>query len=234
MKKGTLVLVRHGESRLNRLNVFTGWLDIALSDLGIKEAQRVAKHCQPFDYDAAFTSHLERAHETLLIILAEQKRIGAFQHQSSSKYNLGKQIPKPFRNSILPIYSSRDLNERYYGVLQGLNKESVTKKYGKGVVNKWRRSFTGHPPKGESLKQVYQRVIPYFQKQIRPYLEQGKTILIVGHGNTLRAVIKFIEETSDEEIAFIDLPFGDPLVYKYNKSKFARVHGQYNLSRPLR
>lgn len=234
MKKGTLVLVRHGESRLNKLNVFSGWLDVSLSELGIKEAQKVADHCYEFNYDAAFTSHLERAHETLLIILAKQKKIGLFQHNSDSKYDVGKHAPKLFQDKVLPIYSSRALNERYYGALQGLNKEAVAKEYGKEVVFSWRRSFTEHPPKGESLKDVYRRTIPYFNKTIFPHLEEGKTVLVVGHGNTLRAVMKCIEKISDEEIAFIDLPFGHPLVYQYNKGELTRVEGEYNMKRPLR
>lgn len=234
MRKGTLVLVRHGESRLNKLNVFTGWIDVALSELGIKEAQNVARHCHQFNYDVAFTSHLERAHETLLIILSQQRKIGVFQHESHPKYDVDNQAPQSFHKKVLPIYSSRALNERYYGALQGLNKKTVTKKYGKEKVFKWRRGFTENPPGGESLKDVYQRVIPYFEERIFPYLTDGKIVLIAGHGNTLRAVIKFIEGIDNEQIALIDLPFGHPIVYKFSKSKFVRTGGRYNLARPLR
>ena len=234
MKKGTLVLVRHGESRLNKLNVFSGWIDIALSELGIQEAQKVAQHCHQFNYDVAFTSHLERAHETLLIILSKQKRIGVFQHKSHPKYNVGKHVPQSFQNKVLPIYSSRDLNELYYGALQGLNKIEVTKKYGKETVFKWRRSFMGSPPKGESLKDVYKRVIPYFKSKIHPYIKDGKTVLVAGHGNTLRTMIKFIEQISDEQIAFINLPFGHPIEYQWGRGKFTRISGEYNMKRPLR
>lgn len=234
MKKGTLVLIRHGESRLNKLNVFTGWIDVALSELGIKEAQDVATHCQHYNYDAAFTSHLERAHETLLIILSKQEKIGVFQHESHPKYDVGDHAPQSFHKKVLPIYSSRALNERYYGDLQGLNKNMAAKKYGKEKVFEWRRGFKARPPKGESLKDVYQRVIPYFEERILPYLKDGKSILVAGHGNTLRAVIKFIEEIDDKKIALVDLPFGHPIVYEFSKSKFVRTGGQFNLARPLR
>lgn len=234
MKKSKLVLVRHGESRLNKLNVFSGWLDSSLSEIGIKEAQEVARHCYNFNYDAVFTSHLERAHATLLIILAKQKKIGLFQHESDSKYDVGNHALKSFQDKVLPIYSSRALNERYYGLLQGLNKEKVANEYGDEAVFEWRRSFSKNPPKGESLKDVYKRVVPYFNKEIFPYLENGKTVLVVGHGNTLRAVMKCIEKISDEEIAFIDLPFGHPLVYEYSKGQLTRIEGEYNMKRPLR
>jgi len=234
MKKGILVLVRHGESRLNKLNVFSGWIDVALSESGIKEAQKVARHCQPFNYDIVFTSHLERAHETLLIILSKQKKIGVFFHESAIKYDVGKHPPQNFQNRILPIYSTRELNERYYGSLQGLNKNAVTRRYGKEKVFAWRRSFTQRPPRGESLKDVYNRVIPHFTKQIFPHIKAGKTVLLVGHGNTLRAMIKYLEGIDDEQIAFIDLPFGTPFVYKFDTGKFERVNGQYRLTRPLR
>lgn len=234
MKHGTLVLVRHGESRMNELNRFSGWIDVPLSERGIKEAQQCEKHCRQFDFDAAFTSNLERAHETLLIILSSQHRIGIFEHLGEKKYNHLDQLPKWFINETIPIFAHEDLNERYYGDLQGINKIQANKTFGKEKVLQWRRGFKDRPPKGESLKDVYERVIPYFQDEIHPRLKKGETILISGHGNTLRAVIKFLEKIEDERIPFVDLPTGKPLVYECNKDMFTRVEGEYRLDRPLR
>lgn len=233
MSKGILVLVRHGESRFNELNLFTGWIDVSLTEGGIKEAHQVASHCEQFDYDAAFTSHLERAHETLLIILPYQKKIGVFQHQSDEKYNIIKKISAKFREKILPIFSSRALNERMYGTLQGMNKDAASKIYGHSQVYQWRRGFKMKPPKGESLEDVYKRVIPYFEKMIMPRLKRGETNLIVGHGNTLRAIIKFLENIEDDKISLVNLPLGRPLVYEYKNGDFKRTEGIYNFQRLL-
>lgn len=232
--KGLLVLVRHGESRFNKLNLFTGWIDVALTESGIKEAHHVASHCKHFDYDAVFTSHLERAHETLLIILSYQRKIGIFQHYSDAKYNIVKNRAISLKKEIIPIFSNRALNERSYGSLQGINKEDAIKKFGALKILEWRRGFTKRPPNGESLRDVYERAIPYFCTKILSRLRRGETILIVGHGNTLRVIIKYLEDIPDDKIPFVDLSFGKPLVYEYKNSKFQRVSGKYNFERSLR
>lgn len=232
-KHGYLVLVRHGESRLNKLNRFTGWIDIPLSEAGIKEASQCAEHCRRFDYHAAFTSHLERAHETLLIILSHQRRIGVFQHEDK-RYNGLTYAPPEFIKKTFPIFADIQLNERAYGELQGLNKNTAARTYGKSQVLQWRRGFKDRPPKGESLKDVYERVIPYFEKEIHPRVNRGETILIAAHGNTLRAVIKFLEHIDDDQIPFVDLPTAHPLVYSCIKDQFTRIEGEYRFNRPLR
>lgn len=234
MKHGTLVLVRHGESRLNELNIFTGWIDISLSKKGLDEAHQVADHCRQFDYDAAFTSHLERAHETLLVILSHQKKIGVFQHEKNQEYNHLGLAPKEFVREIFPIFTSKNLNERSYGDLQGLEKNAASKTFGTAKVLKWRRGFKDQPPKGESLQDVYNRTISYFGEHIHPRVKKGETILMVAHGNTLRAVIKFLEHIDDARIPFVDLPTGHPLIYSCVKDHFTRVEGEYRLDRPLR
>lgn len=232
---GRLVLVRHGESLFNKLNLFTGWLDVPLTEQGIKEGQGVAVHCQQFNYDAAFTSHLERAHETLLIILARQKRMGIFKHESADWYDMLKKAPEgPDSEEILPIYSSQALNERAYGSLQGTNKDEAVGIYGLAQVLKWRRSFKAKPPEGESLEDVYKRATGYFNEMILPRLKNGETNLIVSHGNTLRAIIKDIESIDDDKIPLIDLPFAVPLVYEYKDGRFNRIEGEYNFRRVLR
>ncbi|MBI4272886.1 histidine phosphatase family protein [Candidatus Uhrbacteria bacterium] len=233
-RHGTLVLVRHGESRFNTLNLFTGWIDVPLSMVGIEEAQHVAKHCKQFDYDAAYTSYLERAQETLLVILSKQKKIGVFQHERDTRYTISPSASTEFEIKPLPIFTSRNLNERAYGILQGMNKNTAVKKYGKKKVRAWRRGFCEQPPKGESLKNVFKRVIVYFEKNIHPRIVRGESVLIVAHGNTLRAIIKFLEKIDDTKISFIDLPFAHPLTYTYMNDQFIRVDGTYTLRRPLR
>ncbi|MBI5230505.1 MAG: 2,3-bisphosphoglycerate-dependent phosphoglycerate mutase [Candidatus Magasanikbacteria bacterium] len=234
MKHGTLVLVRHGESRLNELNIFTGLIDIPLSKKGLDEAHQVADHCRQFDYDVAFTSHLERAHETLLVILSHQKKIGIFQHEKNRSYNHFSKSPEDFIRETFLIFTSTHLNERSYGDLQGLDKALASQQFGLKKVSRWRRGFKDRPPKGESLKDVFDKVIPYFQECIHPRIGQGQKVLIVAHGNTLRAIIKFLENIEDDQIPFLDLPTGRPLIYSCVNNKFMRVEGEYSFDRPLR
>jgi len=229
-----LILVRHGESRLNELNRFTGWLDVPLSEKGFDEAHQVANHCKQFDYDVAFTSHLERAHATLHVILSHQKRIGIFEHEGSSKYNHLKKAPEEFIRETVPVFMNEKLNERSYGDLQGINKKVAAQLFGEAKVLKWRRGFKDQPPEGESLEDVYNRVVPYFQEYIHLRIQQGEKVLVVAHGNTMRAIIKFLEHLPDEQIPFVNLPTGSPLVYSYAKNIFTRTEGEYGLDRPLR
>lgn len=232
-KKGTLVLVRHGQSRFNELNIFAGWLDVSLSEKGIRQAHRVAEHCKHFDYDAVFTSHLKRAHETLTVILSKQNKIGVFQHESDERYDIPNEIDPNLNKKILKVYSNRALNERAYGDLQGMNKGKALKTYGKGQMSKWRRGFSDRPPRGESLEDVYKRVILYIEREIMPHLKSGETILIVSHGNTLRAIVKYLEDIDDDKIPFISLPLGQPLVYEYDNGDMKRTDGEYIMSRNL-
>ncbi len=231
-RHGTLILVRHGESRLNELNLYTGWLDIPLSKKGFDEAYKVADHCQQFNYDAAFTSQLERAHGTLLVISACQKKIGIFQNKDGYQYTHLENAPLDFTQKTFPIFTSEKLNERFYGDLQGLDKEVSVQLFGKEDVFKWRRGFSNKPPNGESLQDVYNRVVPYFEEHIHPRIKQGETVLVVAHGNTLRAVIKFLEHISDDQIPFVNLPTGHPLVYSCIKDQFTRIEGEYDFDRP--
>lgn len=227
MKKGTLVIVRHGQSRFNELNIFTGWLDVPLSEKGMKQAHNVSNHCENFDYDVVFTSRLKRAHETLSVILSKQKRIGVFQHQSDKNYDVPDDIDTKLNNKILKVYMHEALNERSYGALQGMDKEKARKTYGEPQVFKWRRGYLDKPPQGENLKDVYKRTIPYFKSTIAPHLTKNETVLIVGHGNTLRALIKFLENIEDAKIPFVNLPLGRPLVYEFEDGKISRIEGEY-------
>lgn len=187
-----LVLIRHGESIWNKKGIWTGKIDISLSDKGKQEAQNAATIIKDIPFDIIFTSSLKRAKETF-----EQ---------------MCKIITAP--SSII---TSKELDERDYGDLTGQNKEEVKKRIGKEQYLKWRRSFSTPPPKGESLEDVYKRVVPYYKQEILPLVEQGKNVLIVAHGNSLRALIKFIEHISDSDIPKLEIPTGGVFVYNLDK-----------------
>jgi 2,3-bisphosphoglycerate-dependent phosphoglycerate mutase len=183
-----LVIVRHGQSEWNLKNLFTGWVDVELTPLGEHEAEHAGIVLRPYHFDIAYTSVLKRAIHTLEIILREM-------------------------NIDIPVYKSEALNERHYGDLQGLNKAEVGSKYGAEQLIKWRRSYSEVPPNGESLENTYQRVIPYYKNEIEPKLRAGKDVLIVAHGNSLRALMMYLEHISPEDIAHVDLATGAPRKY---------------------
>ncbi|MDH4187760.1 MAG: 2,3-bisphosphoglycerate-dependent phosphoglycerate mutase [Nitrospira sp.] len=185
-----LVLLRHGESQWNLENRFTGWVDVPLTPRGIEEAKQAGEKLRGFTFDRAFTSVLERANETLRLAL---NVIG---------------------QSTIPVEKDKALNERMYGELQGLNKAETAKKYGEAQVKIWRRSYDVQPPGGESLKDTAERVLPYYEQAIKPYLLQGETILIAAHGNSLRALIMELEQLSREQVLELNIPTGAPLLYE--------------------
>lgn len=218
MKK--LVLVRHGQSIWNQENRFTGWKDVALSPKGVQEATAAGKLLkeQHFEFDIAYTSFLKRAIHTLNIILDESE-----QHW-------------------IPVYKSWRLNERHYGDLEGLNKAETSQKFGEQQVKIWRRSYDIPPPSislqdprypgkdrkyeklspseiplGECLKDTVHRFLPYWTETILPQIENNQRILIVAHGNSLRALIQHLDKMSADEILHLDIPTGIPLVYELNK-----------------
>lgn len=214
-----LVIVRHGESEWNQKNLFTGWVDVELSDNGREEAKRAGKALKEagIDFDICFTSYLKRAINTQQIILKEMER------------------------EWLPVFKSYKLNERHYGALSGLNKKETAEKYGDEQVKIWRRSFDVRPPKMEednqynslknpayrdvdpaevpmceSLKDTIARTVPYFEKEIKPLVMEGKRVMIAAHGNSLRSLIKYFENISDDEIINVEIPTGTPLVYEFD------------------
>jgi 2,3-bisphosphoglycerate-dependent phosphoglycerate mutase len=232
---GHLVLVRHGESRWNQCNRFTGWVDVPLSEAGIEEAEKCAHQCKKFDFAAAYTSKLERAHSTMNVILAHQNRTGIVQHEHDKKHYKWVAHSNGCGTDDIPVIESTALNERYYGRLQGLEKGEAEKKYGKEKVLAWRRSYDAKPPGGgESLEETFNRVLPFFRKYILPRVRKSDDVLVVAHGNTLRAMIKFIEKISEIDIAFVDLPQAQPIVYEYKRGGFKRISGEYHFNRPLR
>ncbi len=189
-----LVLVRHGESEWNKLNLFTGWKDVDLSEKGVAEARNAGRLLkgQGLKFDVAYTSDLKRAQRTLTLILKELGQTG------------------------LPIHKDQKLNERDYGDLSGLNKDDARKRWGEQQVLIWRRSFDVPPPGGESLKDTAARVLPYYDAQIWPAVKAGKNVLVAAHGNSLRALIMRLEKLSGEAIVKRELATGVPIVYRLN------------------
>ncbi|MEY4705109.1 MAG: 2,3-bisphosphoglycerate-dependent phosphoglycerate mutase [Nitrospirota bacterium] len=189
-----LVLLRHGESQWNLENRFTGWVDVPLTPRGMQEAKNAGEKLRGFTFDRAFTSVLVRANETLRLALDV---IG---------------------QSNIPVEKDKALNERMYGELQGLNKAETAKKYGEAQVKIWRRSYDVPPPGGESLKDTAERVLPYYEQTIKPYLLKGETILIAAHGNSLRALIMELEQLTREQVLELNIPTGAPLLYEFDKT----------------
>ncbi len=186
-----LVLVRHGQSEWNKRNLFTGWKDPDLTEKGAQEARDAGKLLKKkgIKFNIAFTSNLIRAQNTLTIILKE----------------LDQNNIKNERNVAL--------NERNYGELAGLNKDDARKKWGDEQVQQWRRSYHTPPPGGESLKDTADRVLPYFKKNITSKIKEGSSILIVAHGNSLRALVMYIESIKPEDIVSLEIKTGVPLIY---------------------
>ena len=186
-----LILLRHGQSVWNLENRFTGWKDVDLSPLGIEEAKTAGEKLKSVKIDIAYTSVLIRAKHTLEII----QDIAGLQN--------------------IPVIENNALNERMYGDLEGLNKADTAAKFGEEQVHIWRRSFDVAPPNGESLKDTYDRVIPYFKSHIEKDLNKGLTTLVVAHGNSIRALIMFLDKLSPEEILKIEIATGVPITYTW-------------------
>lgn len=196
MKTRNLILVRHGQSEWNEQNLFTGWKDPGLTELGIKEAKNAGSLISDkgIQFDEMFTSMLVRAQDTGVIIL-----------DSINQQNI-------------PITKNKALNERNYGSLAGLNKDDARKKWGEEQVHIWRRSFDIPPPEGESLKDTAERVLPYFHEYIMPKVIQGLSILVAAHGNSLRALIMELDLISSEDIVKLEIPTGAPIQYEFNQN----------------
>ena len=199
--KSKLVLVRHGQSEWNAKNLFTGWKDPKLTDLGIQEAIKAGDllETRNLKFDLMFTSDLFRAQET------------------------GRLILERMNQTDIQVIEDPSLNERNYGDLAGLNKDEAREKWGEEQVHIWRRSFDVPPPGGESLKNTAERVLPYFEIEIMPKVKEGLNILVAAHGNSLRAFVMDLEKISSEEIVKLEIATGDPLTYEYSNGEFVRI-----------
>lgn len=189
-----LVLVRHGQSEWNLKNLFTGWKDVDLTDVGMNEAKEAGRKLKAkgLAFDIAFTSALKRAQRTLGLILEEMGTPG------------------------IPVMRDQALNERDYGDLVGMNKDDARAKWGEEQVLKWRRSYDIQPPGGESLKDTVARTLPYFIQEIMPRVLRGERTIVVAHGNSLRALVMVLERLSPEGILKRELATGVPIVYRLN------------------
>ena len=194
MSDRLLVLVRHGQSDWNLKNLFTGWKDPGLTELGVAEAKSAGRKLreQGLSFDIAFTSVLKRAQHTLDLALVELGQTG------------------------LPTKRDLALNERDYGDLSGLNKDDARKKWGEEQVHVWRRSYDVPPPGGESLKDTLARTLPYYVQEILPGVLRGERTLVSAHGNSLRALIMVLEKLTPKEIIARELATGAPLIYRLN------------------
>lgn len=213
-----LFLLRHLKSQWNLENRFTGWVDIPLIKNVAQRAKKTAKRIFRFKIDAIYSSPLVRNQQTVMTILKYfHEKYPIFIHLDKGKMKEWGNFEEINKNYI-PVYISENLNERYYGKLQGLNKKRMIQKYGPEKVRRWRRSFSTPPPGGESLKEVFKRTVPFYRKHIEKDLKHGKNVLIVLSHNPLRAIIKYIEKFSDENIINIEVPFAGLIIYNFDKS----------------
>jgi 2,3-bisphosphoglycerate-dependent phosphoglycerate mutase len=220
-----LILMRHGQSTWNEANLFTGWVDVPLSEKGIREAIDGGKKISDLPIDVIFTSTLIRAQMTLVLVMNQHKsgKVPVFLHPHEGKLEKWGEIYSPeAKKQILPVHKAWELNERMYGRLQGLNKAETAQKYGAEQVQIWRRSYDVAPPDGESLKMTAARTIPYFQKHIISQLEEGKNVFVSAHGNSLRSILMHIDQLSPEEVVKLEIATGEPIVYRYKKGKWFR------------
>ncbi len=215
-----LILMRHGESVWNKKNLFTGWVDVPLTENGVQEAIVGGRKIQHLPIDVAFTSSLERAHSTLMLSLLHHssKKAPVFQHDDPKMQIHSEETKK----ETIPVYSSWHLNERCYGHLQGLNKTETAQKYGQEQVHIWRRSYDVAPPGGESLKMTAERTLPYFKEKIIPCLENGQNVFVCAHGNSLRSIMMFLDKLSKEEVIHLELATGVPVIYEYARGTWIK------------
>ena len=188
-----LILIRHGQSTWNKEDRFTGLVDVPLSPQGVEECKCAARMIRRYRLHIAFTSMLKRAYESLSIILNE------------------------LSVHLITVHAAA-LNERCYGVLQGLNKNIVQKRYGKEQMELWRRSFKVRPPGGESLADTYDRVVPFFTSHVLPELRQNRNVLVVAHGNSLRALCAHLENIKENDIPQLEIGYALPIIYILEQS----------------
>ena len=223
-KKVKLILVRHGESEWNKLNLFTGWVDVPLSREGVEEALKAGEKIKNIPIDVIFTSSLIRAQMTLFLAMLghESHRTPVLQHPAGKMHDWAQNYNQKNLEMTIPVYYSWHLNERMYGELQGLNKQEVKEQYGEEQFKLWRRSYETSPPSGESLKMTSERTWPYFKEHILPFLKEGKNVFVAAHGNSLRAIVMHLENLSKESIVALEIPTGEPLIYTFDGTNFIK------------
>ena len=230
-----LILMRHGQSMWNQAGLFTGWVDVPLSQTGIEEAIHAGKSIASIPIDEVHVSTLIRAQMTAMLALAHHDggKTPVIQYpteltpglsENETKMRAWSQIRDQVNDlNVLPVYPAWQLNERMYGELQGLDKEETRQKYGAEQVHIWRRSFDVPPPQGESLELTAQRTIPYFERTIVARLKEGKNVFIAAHGNSLRSIIMYLEGLTSEEVLGLEVPTGTPILYEFEDGTWTKV-----------
>ncbi len=224
MKKSRLILMRHGQSVWNKKNLFTGWVDIPLSEEGIEESRQGGKKIQDIPIDLLFTSTLIRAQMTAALVMLHHSsgKVPLFHKPQGELLEKWSQMYGNSSQLTIPVYISSALNERMYGTLQGLNKAETAQKFGAEQVQQWRRSFHTVPPEGESLAMTIERVLPYFLNEIVPSLAEGKNVLVVAHGNSLRGIVMHLDGLSQEEVIQLEIATGEQIHYSYDQGKWKK------------
>jgi 2,3-bisphosphoglycerate-dependent phosphoglycerate mutase len=221
-----LILMRHGQSRWNELNLFTGWVDVPLSEKGMEEAIEGGKKIKDIPIDIIFTSSLMRAQQTAMLVMLQHssEKVPVVQHPGQGKLEEWALIySEKAREQTVPVYCAWQINERMYGELQGLNKAETIEKFGAEQVQIWRRSYAVAPPGGESLKDTAARSIPYFKEEIVPVLKNGLNVLVSAHGNSLRSIIMHLDHLSEQEVVKLELATGEPIIYEYRDHQFIKT-----------
>ncbi|OGN61507.1 MAG: hypothetical protein A3F09_06150 [Chlamydiae bacterium RIFCSPHIGHO2_12_FULL_49_11] len=215
---GRLILVRHADSVWNQKNIFTGWVDIGLSAKGIADAAKLGEIIKDEPIDRIYVSDLIRSQMTAMIAFAkETKRIPVLMCDEGRPHRDRHEIyDEETKKEVIPVYVAWELNERYYGKLQGKNKDVLRREVGEKTFTEWRRSYKTSPPGGESLEMTVERVLPFFKRRIEEELKEGKRILIVAHGNSLRGILKYIQNISDEDIVRLEVPTAQPMIFDYH------------------
>lgn len=226
-----LILLRHGQSVWNKKNLFTGWVDIPLSALGIQESLNAGERIADVPIDVIFVSSLVRAQMTAMLAMSVHKsgKVPYVLHPHGGHLEKWAQIYSPeVQKNCIPVITAWQLNERMYGKLQGMNKREMAEKYGEEQIKIWRRSYDGAPPEGESLAMTAERTIPYFEKEIIPYLKQKKNVFVSAHGNSLRAIVMYLESLTKEEVVHLEIPTGIPYIYEYQEDKWKKLDLLHN------
>lgn len=217
--------MRHGESEWNKRNLFTGWVDVPLSAKGVQEAFDGGKLIKDIPIDIIITTTLIRAQMTAMLAMIGHSsgKVPVMMHDGEEKLEEWGQIySEAAEKNCIPVLKCWELNERMYGELQGLNKAETAEKFGAEQVKIWRRSYDIHPPQGESLKMTAERSIPYFEEIIVPMLQDGYTVFVSAHGNSLRSIIMDLDHLNEEEVVHLEIPTGVPIIYTYDDGKFLR------------
>ncbi|KAK4485949.1 hypothetical protein RD792_008601 [Penstemon davidsonii] len=223
--ESALILIRHGESMWNEKNLFTGCVDVPLTEKGVKEAIEAGKRISNLPLDIIYTSALIRAQMTAMLALTQHRcmKVPIIVHSETEQARRWSQIySEGTKKQSIPVVKAWQLNERMYGELQGLNKQETAEQYGKEQVHSWRRSYYVRPPNGESLEMCLGRAVTFFKEHIEPQLLIGRHVMVVAHANSLRSIIMYLDKLTSQEVINLELSTGVPMLYIYKEKNFIR------------